>query len=76
MLDEEADEGLARAQRRAVEVPRRLVRVVAVAIDQAETLGRGEIKLLGRQRESPAGQVPAWIPPPRSSVLNRKAIRS
>ena len=36
MLDEKADEPLVRAQRRAMNAQRRLLRVVLVAIDQAE----------------------------------------
>ena len=40
MLDEEADEPLVRAQRRAMDAQRRLVRVVLVAIDQAERAAR------------------------------------
>ena len=39
MLDQEADEPLVRAQRRAMDAQRRLLGVVLVAIDQAEPLG-------------------------------------
>ena len=46
MLDEEADEPLVRAERRAMDAERRLVRVVLVAVDEAEA---------GRARRSPPG---------------------
>ena len=38
MLDEEADETLVRAERRAVDAERRLLGVVAVLVDEAEAL--------------------------------------
>ena len=50
MLDEKADEPFVRAQRRAMDAQRRLVRVVLVAIDQAEAF---------RARRSPPGWWPA-----------------
>ena len=58
MLDEKADEPFVRAQRRAMDAQRRLVRVVLVAIDQAEAFGHGEVHLVGRQREFAADDAP------------------
>ena len=51
MLDEEADEALVRAERRAMDAQRRLVGVVAVLIDEAEAGGHGEIDLVGGDGE-------------------------
>jgi hypothetical protein len=42
MLDEETDEACVRAERRAVDAERRLVRVVAVAVGEAELGGEAK----------------------------------
>ena len=58
MLDEEADEPLMRAERRAMDAQRRLVRVVLVAVGETKLGGHGEIHLVGRQREFAANDTP------------------
>jgi len=58
MLDEEPDEALMRAERRAVDAQRGLLGVVPVAIDQAEALGHGEVHLVGGQGELTANDAP------------------
>ena len=58
MLDQEADEAFVRAERRAMDAERRLVRVVLVTIDEAELGGHGEVHLVGRQREFAADDTP------------------
>jgi hypothetical protein len=58
MLDEKTDEPLVRAERRAMDAQRRLVRVVLVAINQAEFSRHGEIHLVRRQRELAADDAP------------------
>src|SRR6266566_1903623 len=58
MLDEKADEPFVRAQRRAMDAERRFLRVVAILIDKAKTLGHGEVHLIGRQREFAADDAP------------------
>ena len=51
MFDEKADEPLMRAERRAMDAQRRLVRVVLVAVGQAELGGHGEVHLVGGDGE-------------------------
>jgi len=51
VLDEEADEAFVRAQRRAMDAERGLLRVVAVAVGEAELGGHGEIDLVGGDGE-------------------------
>ena len=59
MLDQEADEPLVRAQRRAMDAERRLLGVVLVAIDEDQSVARPcEIHLVGRQREFAANDAP------------------
>ena len=58
VLDEEADEALVRAQRGAMDAERRLQRVVAVLVDEAELGGHGEVHLVGGDGELAADGAP------------------
>ena len=58
MLDEEADEPLVRAERRAMDAQRRLVRVVLVAVGEAELGGHGEVHLVRGDGEFAADGAP------------------
>ena len=58
MLDQEADETLVRAERRAVDAERGLLGVVAVFVNEAEARGYGEIDLVGGDGEFAADRAP------------------
>ena len=58
MFDEKADETLVRAERRAMNAERRLVDVVAVAINEIEPARLCEIDLVGRDGEFAADHAP------------------
>ena len=58
VLDEEADEALVRAKRRAVDAKRRGLGVLAGFIDETEARGDGEIDLVGGEGELLADDIP------------------